>query len=66
MDNTPRTSPLSSVRSARRDRLDLDAALAMLTDDIHYHNIPMPALDGIAAVEAYLRQAAAAAAGKAA
>lgn len=62
MDNTPPDfAALALVRAfcAAWDRLDLDAALAMLADDIHYHNIPMPALDGIAAVEAYLRRAAA-------
>ena len=62
MKNTsPNFAALALVRSfgAAWDRLDLDAALAMLADDIPYHNIPRPALDGIAAVEAYLRQAAA-------
>ena len=62
IDNTPPDfAALALVRAfcAAWDRLDLDAALGMLADDIHYHNIPMPALDGIAAVEGYLRQAAA-------
>ena len=62
IDNTlPDFAALALVRAfcAAWDRLDLDAALGMLADDIHYHNIPMPALDGIAAVEGYLRQAAA-------
>ena len=62
IDNTlPDFAALALVRAfcAAWDRLDLDAALGMLADDIHYHNIPTPALDGIAAVEGYLRQAAA-------
>ena len=60
MDNTPPDfAALVRAFCAAWDQLDLDAALAMLADDIHYHNIPMPALDGIAAVEAYLRRAAA-------
>ena len=56
----PDFAALALIRAfcAAWDRLDLDAALGMLADDIHYHNIPMPALDGIAAVEGYLRQAA--------
>ena len=61
IDNTlPDFAALALVRAfcAAWDRLDLDAALGMLADDIHYHNIPTPALDGIAAVEGYLRQAA--------
>ena len=57
----PDFAALALVRAfcAAWDRLDLDAALGMLADDIRYHNMPMSALDGIAAVEGYLRQAAA-------
>lgn len=57
----PDFAALALVRAfcAAWDRLDLDAALGMLADDIHYHNMPMSALDGIAEVEGYLRQAAA-------
>jgi limonene-1,2-epoxide hydrolase len=40
-------------------RLDMDAAMALLHPQIDYHNIPMAPLAGKAAVEAYLRGAAA-------
>ena len=62
IDSTPPDfAELALVRAfcAAWDRLDVNAALEMLADDIHYHNITMPALDGIATVEGCLRQAAA-------
>jgi limonene-1,2-epoxide hydrolase len=39
------------------DRLDMDSVVALLGDDIVYHNIPVEPLIGKAAVEAYLRAA---------
>lgn len=35
------------------NRNDTEAALAFLTDDVFYHNIPMPALSGIEAVRGF-------------
>ena len=36
------------------DRMDWDAVLAALSDDILYHNIPMAPVEGIAAFKAFL------------
>lgn len=37
------------------NRLDLDGVLALLTDDVVYHNIPLEPISGRTEVEAYLR-----------
>lgn len=39
------------------DGPDLDRVLAMMSEDIVYHNIPVEPLHGLAAVSAYLRAA---------
>lgn len=39
------------------DRLDFDAIVASLADDIEYHNIPLEPLNGKEQVERYLRGA---------
>lgn len=39
------------------DRLDFDGIVALLADDIDYHNIPLEPLSGKDEVEAYLRAA---------
>lgn len=54
-------SPIDIVTGfcAAWGRLDMDAAMAALHDDIDYHNLPMTPLAGKPSVEAYLRTAAA-------
>ena len=51
--------PLALVTAfcAAWDGPDLDRALAMLSDDIVYNNIPLAPLRGLDAVSAYLRAA---------
>ena len=61
MTDESSTSPIGIVTAfcAAWGRLDMDAVAALLHGDIDYHNIPMEPLAGKAAVEAYLRGAAA-------
>jgi limonene-1,2-epoxide hydrolase len=53
------TDPVAVVRAFVEawNRMDLEAVLGFLHPDIHYHNIPLPPLDGRETVAAYLRQA---------
>ena len=37
------------------NQIDFDTVVAMLTDDVVYHNIPMDALEGKPAAEAFIR-----------
>lgn len=50
-------SPESVVLAFARawDRLDLDAIIGMLADDVVYHNMPLEPLYGRVAVASYLR-----------
>lgn len=61
MERESQSQPIDIVLAfcAAWDRLDMDAAMALLHPQIAYHNIPMAPLSGKAEVEAYLRRAAA-------
>lgn len=49
--------PIEVVRSflAALERLDIEAAVDLLTDDVRYQNVPFPPAKGIGAVERQLR-----------
>lgn len=55
--STTSDDPIEVVRSflAALERLDIDAAVDLLTDDVRYQNVPFPAAKGIDAVEKQLR-----------
>ncbi|MFP5255780.1 MAG: limonene-1,2-epoxide hydrolase family protein [Acidimicrobiia bacterium] len=54
---TTSDDPIDVVRSflAALERLDIDAAVGLLADDVRYQNVPLPAAEGIDAVEKQLR-----------
>jgi limonene-1,2-epoxide hydrolase len=49
-------TPLETVRAfiGAVEKMDLDTALALVTDDIEYDNVPMPTIHGREAVRAAL------------
>jgi len=54
---TETTTEITVVRAflGALERLDVDAAVALLTDDVVYQNVPLPPARGRAAVEKQLR-----------
>ncbi len=52
-------TPLATVEAfiAAWNRMDLEAIVAALSDDVHYHNIPLEPIDGRDAVRRYLEGA---------